>query len=319
MNIVWIGFHNEGVFAFRRALEMGKAIVGFVTLDDAAFLKRSAGTREYLQLCEEYNVPVHYISTIKSNAAYSIIQQMKPDLSIVLGWSEIVPQTILEIPTVGTVGAHASLLPHNRGSAPVNWSIINGEEKTGNTLMWLNDDVDAGEIIDQVEIDITPYDTCATIYDKVAQTNATMIIKLIERLECSQYTSMNVVNKADEPILPRRRPKDGEVIWTQSSRAIYNFVRALTRPYPGAFSYIGEKKYLIWSASLLPDDTPNNAPGAIIGSVVSPLEDACGILVTCQYGSIILHEIEDESGNIFKGHHGFKEFVGAHFEERGLR
>lgn len=300
IKIAWIGCHSEGIRAFKSILESGQKIECFITLNDKAFQKHSAGSREYGDLCKEYNIPVKLISTIKNDDAYKKIKTIKPDLVIVLGWSEILPARLLDIPTIGTVGAHAALLPHNRGSAPINWALIKGETACGNSLMWLDKEVDQGAIIDQIEFEIDIFDTCKTLYDKVAFTNETMLLRLIDRLDKGIGTVMNKENITNEPLLPRRRPKDGLLNWNQRAKKIYDFVRALARPYPGAFTYMAGKKYFVWSVSLLPEET-EGTPGKIVGAVYSPIEEACGIQIQCKSGSIIIHELEDEDGDVYVG------------------
>ena len=300
IKITWVGCHSEGEAAFQALLSKGYKVTNFVTLNDASFSRRSGGSRVYMDLCERYNIPVSLISTIKNDESYELIKADAPDLLIVLGWSEVLPERLLDIPTIGTVGAHAAMLPHNRGSAPINWALIKDEKSCGNSLMWLDKNVDEGKIIDQIPFEITDYDTCKTLYDKVAVTNEQMILRLVERLSHGLPTVMEKENVTIEPLLPRRRPKDGLMNWNQESRAVYNFIRALARPYPGAFTYLNGKKYLLWSASLLPSKTDVGVPGTIIGSVYSPIPEACGIQIACNNGSIVVHEIEDEEGNIFK-------------------
>ncbi len=301
IRIVWVGYHQEGLKAFEAALQKGYKIVQFITLIEEAFEKRSAGTRKYLSLCKEYGIPTRLVQSIKKDEAYQIIREAKPDLMVVLGWSEILPERLLDIPVIGTVGTHAAMLPHNRGSAPVNWAIIRGEKEGGNSLMWLDKEVDQGEIIDQVGFAITMYDTCATVYDKVAESNSEMLLRLIERLSNGKPTVMRKKNVTAEPLLPRRHPKDGRINWSENSLSLYNFVRALTRPYPGAFSYLAERKYILWSVSLLPGNEKNACPGKIMGAVYSPDDAACGVQVACGSGSLIIHDMEDEAGMIFTG------------------
>ena len=303
MRIAWIGFHEEGLPAFRNALEKGFEIVGFITLDDDAMNKRSAGSREYLDLCEKYGVPFFLVHTIKNDQAYEVLSGLSPDLVVVLGWSEILPERLLQIPHIGTVGAHAALLPHNRGSAPINWSLIRGEKQTGNTLMWLKPEVDAGEIIDQMAFDITPYDSCKTLYAKVADTNQIMIERLVTGLMNGSAPSMEIPNETEEPLLPRRKPKDGLIQWAQSGRSIYNFIRALTDPYPGAFTWLEHRKWLLWKASLLPVDSKKAGlkPGEIGDKVYSFIAEENGILVGTEDMLLILHEVEDEQGIRYSG------------------
>lgn len=294
MRITWIGNHEEGVIAFKRAIEEN-GVDAFITLDESAYVKRSAGSREYIQICEEKNIPYFFVDTIKGETAFEIVSKQKPELLVVLGWSEILPERLLEIPTIGTIGTHAALLPHNRGSAPINWALIHGESETGNTMMWLSKDVDAGAIVDQMAFPITPYDTCKTLYDRVAETNAEMLIKLIDNLKRGTKPVLPIENKTDEPILPRRRPKDGLINWNQGSKELYDFVRALTKPYPGAFTYLDGKKYLIWEASVLPIKS-DEMPGSIIGTGVGFAENGTGLCVATKDNVLWITMLEDEDG-----------------------
>ena len=300
MNVLWIGNHEEGVAAFRQTA-VTAGIACFITLDDSAFAKRSAGTRVYKDICEQYGIPYYAVDTIKGERAYEIIKQYKPDLMVVLGWSEILPERLLEIPTIGTVGTHAALLPHNRGSAPINWSLIRGEQETGNTMMWLNKDVDTGAIVDQIAFPITVFDTCKTLYDQVADTNAVMLKNLIEALGRGEKPILPIENKSDEPLLPRRRPKDGLLCWEQSSRAIYDFVRALTIPYPGAFTYLNGQKWLVWEAAVLPLPNNGEAVGTIIGTAYGFADNAVGVTVATADGYVLLTCLEDENGRTYTG------------------
>lgn len=300
MNILWIGNHEEGVEAFRQTAETA-GVACFITLDDSAFAKRSAGTRVYKEICEQHGIPYYAVDTIKGERAYEIIKQYKPDLMVVLGWSEILPERLLDVPTIGTVGTHAALLPHNRGSAPINWSLIRGEQETGNTMMWLNKDVDTGAIVDQVAFPITVFDTCKTLYDQVATSNATMLEKLIEALGRGEKPVLPIENKSDEPILPRRRPKDGLLCWKQSARAIYDFVRALTTPYPGAFTYLNGRKWLIWEAAVLPIPNNGEVAGTIVDTAYGFADNAVGLIVAAKDAYLLVTRVEDEDGTVYTG------------------
>ncbi len=294
MKITWIGNHEEGVIAFRQAVEMN-GVDAFITLDETAFAKRSAGSRAYIDICEQNNIPIFLVDTIKGDRAFEIISEHKPDLLVVLGWSEILPERLLDIPTVGTVGTHAALLPHNKGSAPINWSLIRGESETGNTMMWLSKDVDSGAIVDQIAFPISQFDTCKTLYEKVAVTNAEMLIKLIESLKNGVKPILPISNNTDEPILPRRRPKDGLINWEQGARSIYDFVRALTKPYPGAFTFLYGKKYFIWEATVLPIQSLEK-PGTILGTGYGYAQRGSGICVATKDNALWITSIEDEAG-----------------------
>lgn len=298
----WIGFHREGFPALEALLARGTPVKTVVTLLPEQLAQRSASTL-YDEICEKYRIPLHKVANINSKEAVELLRSLDLDIIFVIGWSQILSSEALAAAKIGVVGAHASLLPHNRGSAPINWAIIKGERQTGNTLMWLNEGVDTGEIIDQEAFGISPYDTCDTLYDQVAATNLRMISRFVDRV-----SGGNIVRSAPAaehpltPVLPRRRPQDGLVNWTCGSRNVYDFIRAITRPYPGAFSFLEGKRWLIWKCALVEGLSNNYPPGTIVGPVISPDPRACGQAVACSEGIVILLEIEDSDGNVMTGY-----------------
>lgn len=300
MKIGWVGFHVEGIPALEAVLEAGWTIDAFITLRPDRAAKRSGAT-DYSPICEKYGVPSYEIANINDAEAIQLLKTLDLDVVFVIGWSQIVRAEALQLTKLGMIGAHASLLPRNRGRAPINWVLIHGESETGNTLMWLDESVDSGMIIDQMVIPITDYDSCATLYEKVAETNREMILRLLPRLAAGERPG-SAQTHLDEPLLPGRRPEDGQADWSLSNRSFYNFVRALARPYPGAFSTLEGKRWKIWQSALLPGEAPaNSVPGEVIGAVYSPIAEACGQVVACGKGTILLLEIEGEDGEIIKG------------------
>jgi len=297
----WVGFHAEGLPALHALLGAGAPIAAVLTLTPELRAKRSGGV-DFAPLCAEYGVPLHLITGINEPEAHAILERLAPDVIFVIGWHQIVRPPVMRLARVGLVGAHASYLPHNRGSAPINWTIIRGEQRSGNTLMWLAEGVDEGDIIAQRAFHITPYDTCATLYAQVAASNRDMMLELLPRLLKGERPG-RPQERGTEPVLPRRRPADGRIAWDAPAQAVYDFVRALTRPYPGAFSELDGKKWCVWDAALPPDlgPIPGAQPGDVLGPVVSPGASACGQLVACGSGALILLELEDESGAVLHG------------------
>ena len=284
LRIGWVGFHQEGIRALRGLLESGIRLEGVVTLEGAALARRSAAAG-YGGLLASHGVALHEVSNINDASSVSLLKSMQLDLLFVIGWSQILSPEALSTARLGVIGAHASLLPHNRGSAPINWTLIRGEAVAGNTLIWLTEGVDEGGIIDQLAFPVTPYDTCESLYDKVAGSNETMIMRLLPRLFSGDKPARPQPH-TDEPVLPRRRPSDGLLDWSQSAKLVYDFVRALSRPYPGAFSFLNKQRWIIQSCALLPDELVSNAdPGTVLGSVFSPVAEACGLVVACGSGS----------------------------------
>lgn len=299
----WVGFHAEGLPALEGLLAAGAPIAAVLTLKPELAAKRSGGV-DYAPVCARYGVPLHYIAGINEPEPYEILKAVQPDVLFVIGWHQIVRQPLMGLPRLGLIGAHASALPHNRGSAPINWAILRGERETGNTLMWLAEGVDEGDIIDQRLFPITPYDTCATLYAQVAATNRAMLLDLLPQLLAGERPPPGRPQPhGDEPVLRRRRPADGCITWDGDAREVYDFVRALTRPYPGAFSTLDGKQWWIWSAALLPEiDGGSAVAGEVLGPVISPVEAACGQLVACGNGSgLVLLEVDDGAGTVLRG------------------
>lgn len=300
MKIGWIGFHQEGLPAFHAVLEAGYAIEAAVTLTAEAAARRS-GTADYQPLCLEYGIPLYRVENINNEQSIKLLADLDLDVVIVLGWSQILRPHVLRLARIGMVGAHASLLPHNRGRAPVNWALIKGETQTGNTLMWLAEGVDSGHIIDQTAIPISPYDTCATIYDKVALSNRDMVLYLLAQLQTGKRPG-RPQPPADQPLLPGRKPKDGLINWNAPAKDVYNFIRALTQPYPGAFSQLNGQRWTIWHCALLPGRYAGALPGQVIGPAVSPQPTACGQIVACGDGAVLLLDVEGEAKQRLHGY-----------------
>ena len=299
MRIGWVGVHAEGISALKAVCGAEYDVTGLITLRRDKADKR-CGSADYELICQRYDIPYHEVDNINDVDSIDLLQSFRCDVLVVLGWGQILGPEALRQATIGVVGAHASLLPRNRGSAPVNWAIINGEHETGNSLIWLEEGVDAGQLIDQRSFPITSYDSCTTVYDKVAESNLQMMLNLLRQLEAGERPG-RPQQEPHEAVLPRRRPQDGVIDWNSSSEEIYNLVRALTRPYPGAFAYLNDQPFRIWSAARTPINQPIAAAGTVIGPVHSPEPKACGQMIATADGAVLILEVEDSSGNLLQG------------------
>jgi methionyl-tRNA formyltransferase len=290
----------EGLPALRGLLERGYPLEAIITLRPELAAKRSGGA-DYHPVAEEFRIPLYEVSNINDEQSLHLLKDLSLDLAFLIGWTQIVRPDALSLVRIGMIGAHASLLPINRGRAPINWALIRGLEHTGNTLMWLSSGVDSGDIVDQTKISISPYDTCGSMYQKVAESNREMILKALPRILRGERpgTPQPVT---ESPILPGRRPEDGLVDWSQSNSAVYDFIRALTKPYPGAFSWLDARRCTIWNAALFPkSENSVLQPGRVLGPVISPSEAACGLAVECNDGVVVLLEIEADGIGCLSG------------------
>ena len=302
MKFGWVGFHLEGIPALEAVLASGAPVAAVLTLKPEVAASRS-GAADYGPVCRRFGVPLHFVTSVNDPESRALLEGL--DVVFVIGWSQILSPETLATARLGMIGAHASLLPKNRGSAPINWALIRGERVTGNSLIWLAEGVDAGDIIDQTEFQISPYDTCGTLYDRVAASNRDMIMRALPQLLRGERVGTPQPRSnggGGSGVLPRRRPADGLIDWDQEACAIYNFIRALTKPYPGAFGWLDGRRWTVWRAGLLPAALSHGAaPGDVIGPVVSPLEQACGQAVACAGGAITLLEVEGDDGTVYSG------------------
>jgi methionyl-tRNA formyltransferase len=300
MRFAWVGFHREGLAAFEALLEAGAPVVAAFTLTPDLAARRSAAV-DYAPACRRFGVPLYRVADINASDVVARLRALDLDVLFVIGWSQILRPAVLSSTRLGAIGAHASLLPAHRGSAPVNWALIRGERTTGNSLLWLAEGVDSGDVIDQTPICISPYDTCATLYAQVAETNREMLRRLLPCLLRGERPG-RPQTRLSEPPLPRRRPADGLIDWAAPSGAVYDFVRALTRPYPGAFSHLDGRRWTVWDAAWVSlPDAAMGVPGQCLGPVVSPTADACGHAVACGSGALVLLEVEDGDGRLLRG------------------
>jgi methionyl-tRNA formyltransferase len=301
MRIGWVGAHSEGLAPLRALLQQNAPVVSVLTLDPAAAATMS-GAADYEPLCREFAVDLRFIRDINDEHSRSLLRNLCLDVAFVIGWTQLVRRETMDLVPGGMIGAHASLLPRLRGRAPINWALIKGLQATGNSLIWLADGADRGDIIDQTVIPISVFDTCESLYDEVARSTTEMILRCVPRLLRGERPGQPQP-AMDEPDLPRRRPRDGVMNWARPSREVYDFIRALTRPYPGAWSWLDGRRYRIWQAALLPSPVAHASacPGEIVGSLVSPRPDACGIVVACKEGDVALLEIEDDDGRVLTG------------------
>ncbi|MFP4474852.1 MAG: methionyl-tRNA formyltransferase [Desulfatibacillaceae bacterium] len=186
------------------------------------------------------------------------IQRWGADFILVAGWYHMVPRKIRDI--APTLGLHASLLPDYSGGAPLVWAIINGETTTGITLFQMDSGVDSGPVLGRKREPIYSYDTISTLYARVENRG----LELIEECLGPWHTGQLVPEIQDESarrIFPQRSPQDGRIDWSWSAKRIHDFVRAQTRPYPGAFCFLGGMKLTVWSAMPAQCGVAEDVPG----------------------------------------------------------
>lgn len=193
----------------------------------------------------KYDILYYEIDSVdgkKTKDYEPIIKELNLDLILVLGWYYMLPKSTRELSKYGAWGIHASLLPKYAGGAPLNWAIINGEKETGVTLFRMDDGVDDGDIIAQKSFSIEYEDTIKEVYDKATISSKEILLDVFKDIENIKFIPQN---KSKIEIYPQRNHSDGEIDLTKTSEDIYNFIRAQSSPYPGAFIKTIDGKKLI--------------------------------------------------------------------------
>jgi methionyl-tRNA formyltransferase len=283
--LVFAGAVHEAEPALRALLESPYEISAVVTppRSQAAQL---CGYVDLAPLARQHGIPLVHTTDINEPTIVARIRACRPDLLVVIGWSRLIGPELLGLPPRGCVGCHASLLPVHRGRAPVNWSIIRGETSTGNTLMLLAAGADTGDIVDQRAIPIGPEDTCATVYAKVGAAGADMLRTHLPALLAG--TAPRRPQRGQGDVLPKRTPAMGITDWTRPARAIHDWIRGQTRPYPGAFTRLDGEQLMLWR-SRWPADGDRPAALSLPGTVIQVAPD--GITVATGDGSLTVTEI----------------------------
>jgi methionyl-tRNA formyltransferase len=247
VKLVFVGVHREAAAPLAELLSGPYRPAALVTMPaDAA--GQVSGAADLAGTAQAAGVPVFFARNVNDPPCVAFIREIAPDVLLVVGWTQLVKEELLAVPKLA-LGFHASLLPKYRGRAPINWALINGERETGNTLIVLARGADVGDIVAQRTIPIGEDDDCATVYDKVAATEIDMLREVLPLIEAGRMPR-RTQDEAQASVMPRRRPEDGRIDWSRGTRQLYNWVRALTHPYPGAFTSLDGRKVFVWRAAL---------------------------------------------------------------------
>ena len=253
MNIVFFGATELGYDCCEALLKNGHKISGIFTIKQKFNISYSPGNpvknylfKDFGILAERYNIPILAIDE-KLGDHFESFSLMKPDFALAIGWYYMIPNSFLEICNKGGAGIHASLLPKYRGNAPLVWAIINGEKETGVSFFYFAEGVDEGDIIGQEKFEISESDTIKEVLEKTTIASKKVLLDKLSEIA----NGTNTPTKQDHSkatLYPKRSPEDGEIDWSKSPKEINNFIRAQTKPYPGAFTIINGKKVKILSA-----------------------------------------------------------------------
>jgi methionyl-tRNA formyltransferase len=208
------------------------------------------------------------------------------------GYRRMIPESVVKMANIAALGTHFSPLPRYRGFAPLNWVLINGETETAVNLFYLDKEVDNGDIVEKENVSIGYEDDINTLFEKCIVTFQDVMRRTIPKLEKGQFETL-IQDNGKATYTCARNPEDGLIKWEWNSTKIYNLTRALTYPFPGAFSFLDGRKIFIWSCE--ENETPKYE-GRIAGKVVKVVKNI-GVVVLCGEGAVLIKDVQLENGD----------------------
>jgi methionyl-tRNA formyltransferase len=301
MKIVFCGSPSFAVPPLERLLATDHEIACVITQPD-----RPAGRGLGLKAppvkltAVEHSLEVHQPEKFNTRVFLDQIEAIAPDIIVVVAYGKIFRRRSLGIPRLGCVNLHASLLPKYRGIAPINWAVINGEEETGVTTMFMDEGVDTGDVIMARSTPIREDETAGHLTERLSQLGADLLAETCDLMAEGKADRMKQ-DAASATYAPKLSKEDGRVRWGRSARQVHNHIRGVT-PWPGAITLLGERQVKILESAAA--EAQAGSPGRIIG-----IDSKQGLLVSCGSGAVWLRRLQAQ---------GRKPVTGADFA-RGYR
>jgi len=309
MRIVYMGTPAFAVPPLRSLIAAGHELVGVVTRIDKPAGRGKVLTPPAVKVAAgQSGVPVFQPKRVREPESVAAIGAMGPDVIVVAAFGQILPRELLALPRYGCVNIHASLLPAYRGAAPINWAIINGETRTGITIMQMDEGMDTGAVLAQESIPIDPRDTTGTLTEKLSQIGSRLIVDTLSRIESGGLTAVPQDN-SKASMAPLLKKDAGLIDWTMSAREIHDRVRGLS-PWPGAFSFLDDAMIKVLETEVVPGS-------ADPGTLTSQGKDSLAVGTGKELLRIVSLQPEGKrpmtAAEFLRGHRGV---AGKKFEKR---
>lgn len=284
MKIVFMGTPEFAVPCLQKIIDEGHEVVAVVTQPDKPKGRgKKLAMPPVKELALKYDIPVYQPLKAREESFVDTLKEMNPELIVVVAFGQILPKSILDIPKYGCVNVHASLLPRYRGAAPLNWVIINGEEKTGVTTMYMDEGLDTGDMILKSEIPLDDEITAGELHDKMMIDGAKVLKETIDLIEKGEAPREKQSNE-DTCYSPIMNKSLGNIDWKKSAIDIHNLVRGIN-PWPSAYTTYEGQTMKIWKTKVI-DKNSDKDPGTIISV------DKEGINVSTSEGILQIKEIQ---------------------------
>lgn len=286
MKIIFMGTPDFAVGTLEAIIEAGHEVVLVVTQPDKP--KGRGKNMQYPPVKEcalRHNLPVFQPARIREKESLAALDKYDADIYVVVAFGQILPKALLEKPKYGCINVHASLLPKYRGAAPIQWAVINGEEKSGVTIQQMDEGVDTGDMIARTELVLDTEETGGTLFDRLAMAGADLCVETLKAIEDGSVT----FEKQDEAQATHAKmltKQSGNINWNQSAVQIERLIRGLN-PWPSAYTFMDGKTLKIWRATV-GEDMAGFEPGQVAAVNARKLSVQTGC------GSLCLEEVQLE-------------------------
>ncbi|AYA75369.1 methionyl-tRNA formyltransferase [Bacillus sp. Y1] len=246
--IVFMGTPDFSVPVLRSVIEAGYEVIGVVTQPDRPVGRKRVLTPPPVKVeAEKHGIPVLQPEKIRVREDLDQVLSLKPDLVVTAAFGQILPKELLEAPPLGCINVHASLLPELRGGAPIHYSIIQGKEKTGITIMYMAEKLDAGDILTQVEVEITETDTVGSLHDKLSEAGSKLLLDTLPKLIKGELESIPQ-NEKEATFAYNIKREEEKIVWSKTGEEIYNHIRGMN-PWPVAYTHLSDSGLKLWWAT----------------------------------------------------------------------
>ena len=288
LKIVYMGTPDFAVPPLQALHASGHTLLAVVTQPDRPKGRGRKLTAPPVKVAaEQYGIPVLQPETVRTEAFHRHMAELAPDLFVVVAFGQILPQSLLDIPTTGSINVHASLLPRHRGAAPIQWAIINGDRETGVTTMMMDKGMDTGDILLVEKTAISADETAAQLHDRLSEIGARTLVETLTRLQDGSLAP-TPQNHEQATYAPMLKKADGEIDWSLPAQRIECQIRGMT-PWPGAFTFSDGMRLKIFKARTLEREI-SVPPGTILECFPGELRVATG------KSALAISEIQGESG-----------------------
>lgn len=263
MKLVFMGTPDFAVPCLEELIKAGHEIVGVFTQPDKPVGRKRVMTPPPVKVCAEKNgITVYQPDSVRTEESLSLMKELNPDCVVVVAYGKIIPSEMLKLPKLGFVNVHGSLLPKYRGAAPIQWSIIDGEKKTGVTTMQMDDGIDTGDMLEVSETEIGENETAGELFDRLAEMGGKLIVSSLSKLEKGELTP--IPQDHEKSNYAKIISKEMALIdFNMSAENVFNLIRGFN-PWPIAYTIIGDKRLKVFAAEKI--GSVNGKAGEVLSS-----------------------------------------------------